>query len=524
MNNEQKPGGNDTGKPLKRSTRFYVRIGIAYAFILLLLIFVINFDSFSKTIGRFLRVVMPIFYGFIIAYLCNPLLKLFLEKAFVKIKSVRWRKILSLLCTYLVVLLLLFAILFVVIQQTVISVQDFIDNMPKYISQTEKAIIDFINNLPFLEESDEKSAETAVPVPDGAGQAVPTVPGGGAHVASAGTVTEGSVTSSLPAPDTKLPEDSGDRPPFITDANGDKVYDDTINIFDFSFTKEGMIKWVREFFSDSEALLKTIGNNIVASSTAAVEVVINTLLGFILSAYILADKDHLLARAKKLTLALFGKEKGNRLLAVASYSNETIGRFIQGKLLESLLFGSAAYIIFLCFGIPNALMISVLVAIMNLVPIFGPFLGAIPAGFLVLLSGDLKKTIIYVVIIIILTQINGNYVSPKITGNRTGLTAFGSITALLLMSGYFGVIGMFIGIPIFAVVVRLISSEMDKRLADAGLSQDIEDYYSPEALKRLGEYKEQNKGNHPHNLVGITVDGIKALFDKLFRRNRKNKN
>lgn len=520
MNNEQRPDGKETKKPQKRSARFYIQIGIIYALILLLLIFVINYDSFSKTIGRFLRVVMPIFYGFLIAYLCNPLLKIFLEKAFVKIRSVRWRKILSLICTYLTVFLLIFAILFIVIQQTVISVQDFIDNMPKYISQTEKAIVDFINNLPFLENSEDDPAESTVPVTDGSGQAVPN---GGTQSAPADTVAEGNETSALPATDTEGPKGSEPHPPFITDENGDRVYEDTINLFDLSFTKQGIIKWVKEFFSDSEALLKTVGNSIVSSSTAAVEVVVNILLGFILSAYILADKDHLLARARKLAMALFGQEKGKRILAVASYSNETIGRFIQGKLLESLIFGCAAYILFLCFGIPNALMIAVLVAIMNLVPIFGPFLGAIPAGFLVLLSGDIKKTIIYVAIIIVLTQINGNYISPRITGNRTGLTAFGSITALLLMSGYFGVIGMFIGIPIFAVVIKLISSEMDKRLADAGLSQEIEDYYSPEALGRLKEYKEQNKGNHPHNLVGITVDGIKALFDKIFRRKKKNK-
>ena len=89
------------------------------------------------------------------------------------------------------------------------------------------------------------------------------------------------------------------------------------------------------------------------------------------------------------------------------------------------------------------------------------------------------------------------------------------------MSGYFGIIGMFIGIPIFAVVIKLISSEMDKRLADAGLSQELEDYYSPEALERLREYRDQNKGSHHHNLVGITVEGLQALLNKLFRKKKK---
>ena len=516
MDNGQNPGGGEKRQTLKKNIQFYIRLAIIYALILILLIFVINFDSFSKTIGRFMRVIMPVFYGFLIAYLCNPLLKLFMEKAFLKIKSIRWRKILSILCTYLAVFLLIFAILFVVIQQTVISVQDFIDNMPKYIEQTEKVIVDFINNLPFLDESDE-APESTSPTTDGTGQAVPSDT---SQSDTGKDETSGSETSKAPSTDTENTDDDR-RPHIVTDENGNPIYEDTINLFDFSFTKEGIIKWVREFFSDSEAILKTVGNNIVASSTAAVEVVVNILLGFILSVYILADKDSLLARAKKLTIAIFGKEKGQRMLAVAAYSNETIGKFIQGKLLESFIFGCAAYVIFLCCSIPNALMIAVLVAIMNLVPIFGPFLGAIPAGFLVLLSGDIRKTVIYVVIIVILTQINGNYISPRITGNSTGLTAFGSITALLLMSGYFGIIGMFIGIPIFAVVIKLISSEMDKRLADAGLSQELEDYYSPEALERLREYRDQNKGSHHHNLVGITVEGLQALLNKLFRKKKK---
>ena len=82
MDNGQNPGGGEKRQTLKKNIQFYIRLAIIYALILILLIFVINFDSFSKTIGRFMRVIMPVFYGFLIAYLCNPLLKLFMEKAF----------------------------------------------------------------------------------------------------------------------------------------------------------------------------------------------------------------------------------------------------------------------------------------------------------------------------------------------------------------------------------------------------------------------------------------------------------
>ncbi len=510
MEDERSPGEEKAKKTeRKHSVRTYVRWAMIYAVILLLVLLAINYDAFSRTAGRIFGVLMPLLYGLLIAYLCNPLFTLFLEKIFVKISSISWRKTLSLICTYVLVILLLCAILLIVIQQTIISVQEFVNNLPSYISQTEKAIVDFINDLPFLKSESEL---------EGYGSTFR----GSDTTADTGTETDPAdgVTGSEDA-ETNAP-DSGndDRPPLVTDENGDSIYDDTVSIFDFSLTKEGIIKLVREFFSDSAALLKTVGDTVISSGTAAVTTVVNILLGFILSVYILADKDKLMARCKKLTVAMLGDKKSKRVFAVANYSNDTIGRFIKGKLVESLLFGTMSYLLFLIFKIPNSLMIAVLVAIMNLVPIFGPFLGAIPAGFLVLLSGDLRATLTFVIIIVILTQINGNYISPHITGNSTGLTAFGSIAALLLMSGYFGVIGMFVGIPICAVVIKLVGGEMNRKLEAAGLSQDLDDYYSPEALERLREYRKQNRNRHPHNIVGITVDGVKALWHKLFSKKK----
>ena len=194
--------------------------------------------------------------------------------------------------------------------------------------------------------------------------------------------------------------------------------------------------------------------------------------------------------------------------------------FIKGKIVESVIVGILAYIAFIIFGIPAPLMIAMIVAIMNMIPVFGPFLGAIPAALLVLIM-DPSKTIVYIIIVIIIMQINGNYISPRIVGNSTGLTPLGAMTALILMSGYFGVIGMFIGIPISAIVTELLWREMNSRLEERGLSDNLDDYYSEKALAVLNE--ERAHPSHGRNLTAIVVDEAILLFNLVFRRRKKGK-
>ena len=274
------------------------------------------------------------------------------------------------------------------------------------------------------------------------------------------------------------------------------------------------------FFDDYKAIISQIGNAIVESGTTAAVTVFNVFLGFILSIYILTEKDMICAKAKKLTTSVFKADRANRYIALASYSNEKIGHFIKGKLVESVIVEVLAYIAFLIFGIPAPLMIAMIVAIMNIIPVFGPFLGAIPAALLVLIM-DPSKTIAYIIIVVIIMQINGNYISPKIVGNSTGLTPLGAMVSLVLMSGYFGVIGMFIGIPISAIVTELLWREMNSRLEERGLSDDLDSYYSEKALAVLNE--ERAHPSHGKNLTAIVVDEAVLLFNIVFRRRKGNK-
>ena len=511
MNDGKNAPGADKETYSKRSKTFYIRLAIVYAVVLLLVILAINIESFETAINRIFAVTAPIFFGAIIAYLCNPLYVVFQDKVFKKVKSAKIRKTLSILLTYIVVFLVIFALLFLVAEQMITSVQAFIMNIDTYIANAEELIFGLIDNLGFIKSEAEMNGDASTGPPEVSG--IPS----GTENESSGTsdlpseestpTTEG-ITTDSPSTDvtTNVPSTDGS-------ADSDK---DKVNILDFSFTKEGIIEAIHNFLNNSGELFNQIGTAIVSSGTAAISFVFNLFLGFIFSVYMLAEKDQLIAQAKKLSYAFLKKEKADALCELGNYADEKVGHFIKGKLIESGIVGVMAYFAFLIFKIPSPLMIAVIVAIMNIIPVFGPFLGAIPAALIVLII-DPPKTIPYIIIVIIIMQINGNYISPKIVGNRTGLTPLGAIAALTLMSGYFGIIGMFLGIPICAILVESLWIQANRRLEAKNLATDVADYYPPNALI------DTESDSKPHNFTSIVVDAVLGIFCKIFKINKDKK-
>ena len=524
-----------SGSFLAKSIIFF----IIYAIVILTVILLVNRDSLSNTI---LTIMNPIIYGLIIAYLCNPILKFFFGKAFKKIKSVYIRKFLSMIVTYIIVLVLLFGVLAVLVEQLVANVQTFLDNVGTYVSNTETAIVDFIEKLPFIKseaeikaekeakeaaEKAKKDALTAPVVNDTEAEPVtetPTEketepettpePEAETPVEDVGEEVETDPPSTKPEETVKTPAETKDLSGVIGD-----ISDTPVSLFDMSLTKESVIKFMRNALTNSTKLIESIGDSIVKSGTTAVSVVINFFLGIIFSIYILSEKEMLCAKAKKLTVAIFRSDTAANVLAFSHYSDRKIGHFIRGKIVESVIVGIISYVSFLIVGIPTPLVIAMIVAIMNIIPIFGPFLGAIPAALLVFLI-DPSKTIPYIIIVIILMQINGNYISPKIVGTSTGLTPLGAITALILMSGLFGIVGMFIGIPVIAILIEFMWTTMNKRLQEKNLSVELDDYYSPEFAEIL-EYEKAKKRRR--NLTAFTVDSVILLFKKIFKKDKDNK-
>lgn len=202
----------------------------------------------------------------------------------------------------------------------------------------------------------------------------------------------------------------------------------------------------------------------------------NFLFGFILAIYFLFSKEVLQAQAKKLVVALFSESTYSKIFAVTSNTNHALLNFIYGKIIDSTIIGLICAVFMLVAKMPYVLIISLIVGITNIIPVFGPFIGAIPSAILVLIA-DPPKTIWFVIFIIVLQQIDGNIIGPKILGDKIGISSFWTLFAILVFGSMFGIVGMIIGVPIFAVIMDIVSSIVNRKLRRKDMPTD-RDYYS----------------------------------------------
>ena len=189
----------------------------------------------------------------------------------------------------------------------------------------------------------------------------------------------------------------------------------------------------------------------------------NTVIGIIISIYVLMSTETFTGQSKKITYALFKPDMANAVIDVVRHSNQIFSGFIIGKLIDSAIIGVVCFIVLNLIHMPYAMLVSVIVGVTNIIPFFGPYIGAIPSVLLISLT-DLKQGIIFLVFIIILQQIDGNILGPKILGNSTGLSPFWVIFAILLGGGLFGFPGMLLGVPVFAVIYYLVKTFIEYML------------------------------------------------------------
>ncbi len=208
----------------------------------------------------------------------------------------------------------------------------------------------------------------------------------------------------------------------------------------------------------------------------------NILIGFILSIYFLLYKDSLLVRLKRFLCAFLPEPAYKRVVHFGKYTNNTIGRYLTGTLCDAVLVGCVVTLILTLFHFEYAALIGMICGITNVIPFFGPFLGAIPSGVLIFLQtpGDINekfwRVVAFAVIILIVQQIDGNIIAPHILGESTGLTPIGIIAAVTLCSHLFGFIGMLIGVPLVAVISYIGSCLIEWRLRKKNLPTQIEVY------------------------------------------------
>lgn len=201
----------------------------------------------------------------------------------------------------------------------------------------------------------------------------------------------------------------------------------------------------------------------------------NLFIGIVVSVYVLMGQKRFIGQGKKILYALMKPEAANGVITIIRQSNRIFGGFISGKLIDSLIIGIICFIGLYFMKTPYMVLVSVIVGVTNIIPFFGPYIGAVPSALLILLV-DWRQCIYFVVFIVILQQIDGNILGPKILGNSTGLSAFWVVFAILLGGGLFGFAGMLLGVPVFAVIYYMIKTYIEWRLYRKNLPTSTEEY------------------------------------------------
>lgn len=193
----------------------------------------------------------------------------------------------------------------------------------------------------------------------------------------------------------------------------------------------------------------------------------NWIIGIIVSVYYIASKDKLLSQLNKLCFTIIPNKFIRKFLKISHLTNAKFGQFVVGKLLDSLVIGILCFIGLSILHIPYAVLISVIVGCTNIIPFFGPFIGAIPSTFILIIV-DPMEALWFIVFIFILQQLDGNVIGPKIIGDSIGISGIWIMFSVIIGGGLFGILGMIIGVPIFAVIYTLTSDFVNKRLQNTG--------------------------------------------------------
>ncbi len=215
-------------------------------------------------------------------------------------------------------------------------------------------------------------------------------------------------------------------------------------------------------------------------------VILNIVIGIIISVYLLSDKEGFIGKSKKFVYAVFGTKKANIIIDTVRRSHEMFSGFIVGKVIDSIIIGILCFILMSIFRIPYALIVSVLVGVTNIIPFFGPFIGAIPSAILILITSPMQG-LYFIILIIVLQQVDGNIIGPKILSQSTGLSAFWVVFAILLGGGLFGFVGMLIGVPTFAVIYDIIKRIINSVLSKHRLPVDSSEYTKIKNISDSGE-------------------------------------
>ena len=247
--------------------------------------------------------------------------------------------------------------------------------------------------------------------------------------------------------------------------------------------------WMKNtFIPQAEVYIASVTSGVILT----VKFFINIVVGLIISVYVMANQEKFAGQAKKIIFAIFKPVRANVIVKTIRKSNEIFGGFISGKILDSAIIGVLAYIVLAIMKMPDTVLVAVIIGVTNIIPFFGPFIGAIPSFIIIVLQNPMQG-LYFLIFVIILQQIDGNIIGPKILGNSTGLSSFWVVFAILVFGGLWGFPGMLLGVPIMAVIYYIIQNIVEYILKHRGIPADKIDYVN---LNKIDKVTNQPIYNH----------------------------
>lgn len=258
-------------------------------------------------------------------------------------------------------------------------------------------------------------------------------------------------------------------------------------------TSKSLVDWIEKTLQpDYKVVVEGVSGGVIR----AIVTIKNFLIGIIVCCVFLVNKETFVAQSKKAIFAIMKEEKADNFLRGARFTHMTFGSFINGKLLDSLIIGLICFVFMSLFNWPYASLISVIIGITNIIPFFGPFIGAIPSA-IILFTVNPVTSLYFLGFILLLQQFDGNILGPKILGGATGIPMFWVMFAILVGGGLFGFLGMILGIPVFAVIFVYIGYRINMKLEEKGMTTDLREY------KKLYVNLDDGKKSPWHNKPGL---------------------
>lgn len=419
------PGINDNGRQepglLRKAFGRWLGLFLVLVTALLLYLVIVNLDTIFGYIFYVAGIIKPVIYGAVIAYILNPLMKIYqrlITAAYKrKGKQVPEKKRgmfngISITLALVTGILIIVVLFIMIIPQIITTMVTLVNNLPGQVDAYYKELVEKIENNRFI-------ADTMQEV-----------------------VLQGT------------------------------------KFLDEKMTTE-VIPWMRTELLPN---LNTYAKQFASGVAAFLSVLYNLFIGLIVAIYLLGSKRVFAAQSKKIVYGLLKKHNADMVIYYLRVSNNMFSGFISGKIVDSAIIGLICFVAMTVLNLPYTMLVSVIAGVTNIIPVFGPYIGAVPSALLILLV-DPKQAVYFLVLIIIIQQLDGNIIGPAILGESTGLSAFWVLFSILLFGGFWGIMGMLIGCPLFAVIYRIIKDFISMKLRKKELSDNTQEYMDLKSIE-----------------------------------------